>query len=321
MGLVVPSTRSRNRFDTQREGAAIVRDPLTLAEAADEWRSALAQRLRPLTVAEYVSSVRQLGVWCAAHGRPTAINEVTVRDLRGFMNHLLATRSPATARARHSALKSFFGWTTNEGITTTDPTYRLRRPTAHQSVVPVYTERNVEQLIAVCAGNDFFDLRDAAIIRFFATTGARRAEVAGLCVTDLDFRAHSALLHGRSGRERVAHLTETTVVALRRYLHARARHRWAELDALWLGRSGQLGPHALAHMVEHRGTIAGVEGAHAHRFRDTFAHEWLARGGSDQELLSVGGWREPRVLVRYRRSVDAQRARTEHERLDLGDYA
>jgi site-specific recombinase XerD len=70
---------------------------------------------------------------------------VTSRDVRGFMGHLVATRSPATARARHSALKSFFRWTTTEGITKTDPTDGLARPASPESVVPVYTERDVER--------------------------------------------------------------------------------------------------------------------------------------------------------------------------------
>jgi site-specific recombinase XerD len=209
-----------------------VADPATVCDAADEWGSALsaAQRLSPRTVAEYLTSVQQMAAWCDAHGRPSAVTEVTSSDVRGFMEHLVATRSPATARARRSALMSFFRWTTNQGITKTDPTYGLARPAAPESVVPVYTEGDVERLLGVCAGKDFLALRDTAIIRFFATTGARRVEVAGLRVTDLDFRTHSALLHSKRNPERVVPLplTDTTVVAVRRYLRARGRHRWAD---------------------------------------------------------------------------------------------
>jgi site-specific recombinase XerD len=202
-----------------------VRESTTLGDAADRWRVALrAQGRSPITVAEYRTGVQQLEVWCDAHGHPTAVSEMTVGDVRGFSEHLVATRSPATARARYCALKSFFRWTTNEGLTKTDPTFGLARP-ADDSVLAVYTERDVERLLGVCAGDDFFDRRDTAIIRFFATTGARRAEVAGLRVTDLDFGTHSALLHGRGRRDRLAHLSDATVVALRRYLRARDRDR------------------------------------------------------------------------------------------------
>jgi site-specific recombinase XerD len=284
-------------------------DFLALGDTADRWRLALrAEGRSPLTVTEYVTAVQQLETWCDAHGRPITVSELTIGDLRGFMEHLLATRSPATARARHTALKSFFRWTTNQGITTTDPSSGLPRPAPDESVAPIYTQWDVEQLLGVCAGTDFFNLRDTAIIRFFATTGARRAEVAALRVTDLDLRTHNALLHGRAGRDRDVHLTDATVAALLRYLRARRRHRWAELDALWVGRSGQLGALAFEHIVQRRGAIAGVDGAHVHRFRDTFAHEWKARGGSDDELLAVGGWREPRALARYTRSAATQRA-------------
>jgi site-specific recombinase XerD len=278
---------------------------MTVCDGAEEWRSVLRARgLSPITVAEYLMIFQQMVVWCDAQGRPSALTEVTSSDVGGFMEHLVATRSPATARARRIALMSFFRWTTNEGITKTDPTYRLARPALPESVVPVYTEGDVERLLGVCAGKDFLAVRDAAIIRFFATTGARRVEVAGLRVADVDFRTHSASLQCKRNRERVVPLTDTTVVALRRYLRARGRHRWAELDALWVGQSGELGPQAFAQMVHRRATTAGIDSADARRFRHTFAHEWKARGGSDEELLAASGWRDPRVLARYARVLD-----------------
>lgn len=89
--------------------------------------------------------------------------------------------------------------------------------------------------------------RDLAILRMFATTGARRAEIANLCYdpasakeNDLDLDMGAARVRGKAGRDRLVPLDPRTVKALDRYLRVRARHPHATLSALWPGRTGGL---------------------------------------------------------------------------------
>ena len=108
--------------------------------------------------------------------------------------------------------------------------------------VPIVPEEGLQRLLAACAGKTFDARRDTAIVMFLLDTGARRAELAGLRVADLDLDLDVALVLGKGRRERALPFGRNTAVALDRYLRVRTRHKLAGLPWLWLGRAGRSPP-------------------------------------------------------------------------------
>ena len=90
-----------------------------------------------------------------------------------------------------------------------------------------------------------------------------------------------------------------TARALDRYVGARASHRWAHLDALFLTQRGALSPDGARERVKLRGAMAGIDDLHPHRFRHTFAHDFLMPGGQERDLKRLAGWSSDTMLKRY----------------------
>lgn len=82
---------------------------------------------------------------------------------------------------------------------------------------------------------------------------------------------------------------------------------------------GPMTDHGIRQMLERRAASAGIEHIHPHMLRHWFAHNWLANGGQEQDLMMLAGWRSRQMLDRYGKSVADERAKDAHRRARLGD--
>jgi integrase len=99
----------------------------------------------------------------------------------------------------------------------------------------------------------------------------------------------------------------------------RSHHRWAHLDALFLTQRGPLSADGARDRVKLRGQLAGIEDLHPHRFRHTFAHDFLMSGGQERDLKRLAGWSSDVMLERYGASAADARAKAAAQRLKRGD--
>jgi site-specific recombinase XerD len=111
---------------------------------------------------------------------PTDVANITRENVEAFLADLLERRSPATANNRYRGLQQLFAWLAEEGEIRVSPMARVKPPSIPDQPVAVPKVADIRALLATCAGNTLEDRRDTAIIRLFADTGVRLAELAGL---------------------------------------------------------------------------------------------------------------------------------------------
>ena len=295
---------------------------LELDDLLGSWELHLrVERKSPMTIKSYGDGVRAYLKWCAAHGKPAVLDR---RQLREFVDSLLTNGAkPATATARHLAVRRFSAWLTEEGEQDSDPLLGLRSPKLDKPVIEPLNDDQLRAMLQACRGPDLRDKRDEALIRLMFTTGARAGEVVAMQVGDLNLRSDpptAIIRRGKGGRGRVVPLAVEAAAAIDRYLRARKAHRLKEDPALWLGDRGKRFSYdALHQTLAMRAQFAGVAGFHPHRLRHTAAHRWLAKGGSESGLMAVAGWKHPDMLLRYTKAQASARAAEEAQRLNLGE--
>jgi integrase/recombinase XerD len=297
-------------------------DARDYAELAGFWRISLVNaNLSAETIRSYLRGVTAFAAWCQARGGEP---ELTLRNAEAYTAGLLeAGQSASTATARQLAVRRFSAWLAalDPPEIPRDELAGLKAPKLDSKVVDALTPEQLRALIAACAGRRFVDVRDTAIVRFMADTGARADEVISLKVIDVQIEAGSAvIIRGKGGKGRRSGFGPKTAEALARYARARRRHPLAGRPEFWLAeRRRVLNYQALYAELRRRAARAGIEGFHPHMLRHTAAVRWMKAGGSVTGLMSQGGWTDIALVQRYLGAAQADLAIEESHRLRLDD--
>ena len=191
----------------------------------------------------------------------------------------------------------------------------LSPPTLKMKPVPVVTDHELVALLKACAGKEFSDRRDEALIRLLLDCGVRINEACGLRVDDLDLDPGMAIVLGKAQVRPVYFSARGT--RLRPLCADAGLHRWAHLDALfltqrppirgWCKGSGEAARPA----GRDRGPSPAPFPPHVRpRLPDV---RWAGAG------RRLAGWSSDVMLERYGASAAGARAKAAAQRLKQGD--
>lgn len=214
-----------------------------------------------------------------------------------------------------------YGWLVEEDELDESPLAKVRVPKPDPPPPEVISEDQLRALLRACDGRAFEDRRDAALIRMMAATGLRVSELCSLTLADVDFTLRLATVRsGKGDKARVVRFDPATAAALDRYKRIRGRHRLAARPELWIGFRGPLTRKGVPLILDKRAAMAGIGHVHAHQLRHTWAHRWLASGGTEGDLQRLGGWANAEVMRRYGAAQAVDRALAAYDAVNpLGD--
>lgn len=232
------------------------------------------------------------------------------REVSRFMLAECAGRGGSSARNLAAGLRSFLrflhvdGWTP-VGLAAAVPSV----PGWGGRSLPVgFEPSQVGRLLECCDRNRATGRRDFAILTVLVRLGLRAAEVAGMRLEDLDWRASELVVRGKAQRDERLPLPGDVGDAVAEYLR-RDRPATASRAVFlrMLAPHQQLTPSAVTMIVYAACDRAGVPRAGAHRLRHSAASQMLAAGASLSEVGQALRQRTLRATAIY--------AKVDHTRL------
>ncbi len=278
-----------------------------------------AERRSPATLRLYGQSVEFYSRWLERQNLTPTLDELTRRRVTDWLSDLNEVNEPSTVKTRYRGLHRFCSWLVAEEELDSHPMLGINPPAPTNKPVPIITDTDLDALVRSCAGKTFVDRRDEAMIRVLLDCGIRVAELCALKVDDLDLDHDLAHVTGKGSKTRPVYFSARTVRALDRYLRVRRVHRYASIDALFLTQRGPLSTDGARDLIKARGQAAGIPDLHPHRFRHTFAHDFLMNGGQERDLKRPAGWTSDAMLERYGASAADARARAAAQKMKRGD--
>ena len=283
-------------------------DKITFSQAIEGYTlDAQARRLSWHTIADYHNTFRKLGAFLQAD---LPIADITTGQLRGFF--AACTVSKKTQINYHTGLSALWTWALKEKLVVANIVRDVQPPRAEDRAVEPLSEADVRAMLGALDKSQVYrrpgqrptnhslatSTRNRAIILLLLDTGLRATELCELTILHCDIKNRTLKVMGKGTKERILPFSPSTGQAIWRYLATRKDARMNEpLIASSQGRP--LGRDDLRRLIANIGQRAGVHGAYPHRFRHTFAINFLRNGGNAYALQMALGHASMDMVRKY----------------------
>jgi integrase/recombinase XerD len=226
--------------------------------------------------------------------------------------------SPKTIRNIFICLSSFFSWASIE-FQIDSPIKNVPPPKFSIKEIIPFSKDDIDKILRACVYSREADTvirkkysmrrptanRDRALIMALLDTGLRASELCALRICDLDIKTgRIEVRHGvgggaKGGKGRSVYVGKTTRRAIWRYLSGRDDQNEISSPLFLVEGIRRFNPDSLRHLIVRLATKSGVQDAHPHRFRHSFAIIYLRSGGDIFTLQELLGHRSLEMVRHY----------------------
>ena len=250
-----------------------------------EYYLKIERAMSPNTVASYCSDVKKF-----AEFHNDALEKADPDAVISYLSSRKKLSERSQARLL-SSLRSFYDWLVLEKVIEENPCDKVDMPKLGVYLPTVLSVEEVEAIIDSVQREDWFGLRDKAILEVLYGCGLRVSEAVELKISGVYLDEGFLRVIGKGNKERLVPLGEMAGDALRNYLDSRPAPAYAEADdVLFLNRFGKrFSRVSMFNLVKKQALAAGItKELSPHTFRHSFATH-LVENGADlrvvQEML------------------------------------
>lgn len=269
----------------------------TISQGVDDFVAYLVvERNCPdTTVRAYSTDLAQLAAFLG--DKPAS--EVTMADLRAWLEHLHVDYAPSTIGRKLACVRTYYRFGIREGWAKSNPAKQLDLPRRDQILPKVLTEGEVSNLLDKVSG------RDKAMLEVMYAGGLRVSELVGLNLEHVNLDDAHVRVFGKGGRERICPIGQAAVAALRSYLEDRGE----EPGAMFLNyQGGRLSDRSVRKLLEKLDL-----GATPHTLRHSYATHLLDHGADLRSVQELLGHKSVTSTQRYTH-VSPARKQAVHEK-------
>lgn len=255
------------------------------------WQAAIEQyinyiahirRLSAVTVEGYQRDLHDAAVFFAEQSP----FELKTHDIRFYISKLhrqgLLSK---TLQRKLSALRQFFQFFIRQRRHNENPVLGVRPPKAARKLPKVLNTDELSHLLNYQA-DDWFAIRDKAMVELLYSSGLRLAEIANLNRGDLDFNAGTVKVTGKGNKQRIVPLGSKAIAALQDWFKVRLEKANTDEPAVFISQQGKRISHRSIQL--RLGKLGLERGAqqhlHPHMLRHSFASHILE---SSSDLRAV----------------------------------
>jgi len=182
-----------------------------------------------------------------------SLDELISEDVLTWLNKFSAGKNTKTLNLFLSTLSSFFQFCLEEEFLENmvmKTRWRLKIP---QGLPNYLTEQEYAQVKLTA---EKLTLRDRALVLFLFSSGCRRAEVAKLCIENVNLDRRTAEILGKGNKYRQIHFSVECAIVLKEYLLTRT---YEKKDPLFMNKFGnKLQSNGIYNVVRKLGEMAGL---------------------------------------------------------------
>jgi integrase/recombinase XerD len=269
--------------------------------------AANARRLIPHIIEDYVNTFRKFDNFLQ---EDPPISSIKSKQVESFLT--IQTVSKKTLLNYHTGPSALWTWAVNEELVEEHIVQKVERAKPEKRSIKPYSEEDVRAMLAAlthsrlytrpgkrdCANSVPNTERNRAIILLLLDTGIRSSELCDLRIHQVDVRNRRITVMGKGTKERTIPFSAPTGQAIWRYL---AQRKDDTIDErLFTSKNGRsMNRDQLLKTLKRIGRRAGIQVVTVHRFRHTFAINYLRNGGDPYSLQVMLGHSTMEMVKTY----------------------